>query len=506
MSAAAAINPHQSRPRRKPLISKLTCSVLLGMFLGLLGFSLVMGGAGLLFLQDGDFVLPGVMVNGHDLGGLSAADAEATIAALPLPEITLIDGERTWKVSAADLGFTIDAHRTAQLALDKGRGRDTASLFDILWDGTQVSPLVTISPEAARVGLEQWAVTVNTAPQDAAFRIENGQVVVLPPQSGKSLDVEQTLNLLLTDPNLVMSKGFLPLIVTEVAPQVADVSAQAEQVKQLLATPLTVNAYDPISNEWFAWTPTPEQVASWLSVQDSNIVVAPDKVTGFVAEQGAGLGSDRFVDAAEAAPLIESALHAGQPATVIVRHHPTTYIVQSGDNLTRIGFRVGMPYWYIVQANPGLDINGLYAGQELTIPSKDEMLPLPVVPNKRIVVSIAQQRAFVYENGQQIQEFVISTGIASSPTQPGIFQVQTHEKNAYASVWDLWMPNFLGIYEVVPDFMNGFHGLPTLSSGVQLWANVLGRPASYGCIILTLDNAEWLYNWAEDGVVVEIQE
>jgi lipoprotein-anchoring transpeptidase ErfK/SrfK len=35
---------------------------------------------------------------------------------------------------------------------------------------------------------------------------------------------------------------------------------------------------------------------------------------------------------------------------------------------------------------------------------------------------------------------------------------------------------------------------------------VLGRPASYGCIILTLDDAEQLYNWAEDGVVVEIRE
>jgi lipoprotein-anchoring transpeptidase ErfK/SrfK len=273
----------------------------------------------------------------------------------------------------------------------------------------------------------------------------------------------------------------------------------------LLTTPLQINAYDPITNEWYAWIPTTEQVASWLGVQDGNVVVAPDKILGFVAEQGNTLGADRFVDVLEAAPQIESAFLARQPATVIVRHHPTTYIVESGDNLTRIGFKVGMPYWYIINANPGLDVNGLYAGQELIIPSKDEMLPLPVVANKRILVSISQQRAWVYEDGQQIREFVISTGIDSSPTQPGIFQVRMHDENAYASVWDLWMPHFLGIYEVVPDFMNGFHGLPTLSSGVQLWANVLGRPASYGCIILTLEDAEWLYNWAEDGTVVEIQ-
>ena len=53
--------------------------------------------------------------------------------------------------------------------------------------------------------------------------------------------------------------------------------------------------------------------------------------------------------------------------------------------------------------------------------------------------------------------------------------------------------------------MNGIHGLPTLSNGNRLWAGNLGHPVSYGCIILDLDAAEDLYNWAEEGVVVEIQ-
>ena len=84
--------------------------------------------------------------------------------------------------------------------------------------------------------------------------------------------------------------------------------------------------------------------------------------------------------------------------------------------------------------------------------------------------------------------------------------MQTHKRNAYASVWDLHMPDFLGIYEAWPGFMNGIHGLPTLANGQKLWANILGRPASYGCIILDTDAARWLYEWAEDGVVVEIIE
>jgi lipoprotein-anchoring transpeptidase ErfK/SrfK len=38
-----------------------------------------------------------------------------------------------------------------------------------------------------------------------------------------------------------------------------------------------------------------------------------------------------------------------------------------------------------------------------------------------------------------------------------------------------------------------------------MWANSLGRKASYGCIILDLQAAEDLYHWAEQGVIVEIQ-
>jgi lipoprotein-anchoring transpeptidase ErfK/SrfK len=191
--------------------------------------------------------------------------------------------------------------------------------------------------------------------------------------------------------------------------------------------------------------------------------------------------------------------------SLTIKHNPTHYQVEAGDTLTSIAFKVGMPYWKIQQANPGIDPDRLVSGQVLTIPSKNEMLPLPIIPGKRIVISISQQHLWTYENGQERSDHVISTGIDRSPTIPGIYQVQTHELNAYASVWDLYMPHFMGIYEGWPGFMNGIHGLPTLSGGRQLWAGSLGHPVSYGCIILDLQAAEDLYNWAEEGVVVEIR-
>jgi lipoprotein-anchoring transpeptidase ErfK/SrfK len=188
-----------------------------------------------------------------------------------------------------------------------------------------------------------------------------------------------------------------------------------------------------------------------------------------------------------------------------LRYLPRYYQVSPQDTLISISFKVGIPYWKWLESNPQVTARGLVPGESLTIPPRDAMLELPVIQGKRIVISITEQRMWVYENGELIREHLVSTGIPNSPTMPGLFQVKSHYLNAYASNWNLTMPHFLGIYHAVPNFLNGIHGLPLLSNGVRLWANVLGQPASYGCVILDLEAAEALYSWAEDGVVVEIR-
>jgi hypothetical protein len=39
---------------------------------------------------------------------------------------------------------------------------------------------------------------------------------------------------------------------------------------------------------------------------------------------------------------------------------------------------------------------------------------------------------------------------------------------------------------------------------VRLWANVLGKPITYGCILMDLKDGQEIYRWADEGVVVEI--
>ena len=70
------------------------------------------------------------------------------------------------------------------------------------------------------------------------------------------------------------------------------------------------------------------------------------------------------------------------------------------------------------------------------------------------------------------------------------------------------MPNFMGVYLPAPglELMNGFHGFPTRDGSNLLWTNSLGTPATYGCILVDNKHMPYFYDWAENGVVVEIQQ
>lgn len=504
------------RGARRP--SALGCSLPLLIILSLVGLVTLAASGWLLlytYYQASNRILPGVTVGPVALGGMKPEEA---VAALEQGwqlggHITLTDGLKTQSLSPSDLGLHINAIQTTARAHAVGHGSslllENAQLASALTGAWDIPPVVALDETAARAGLEALAPAFIQPPVDAGLQVKNAQVVETPATMGYTIDLEAALAALRSDPSGVMQSGQLVLQLQPVAPRIASASAAVAEAQQLLAGPLVIQAYDPITNENLQWSVTPEIIAGWLAVayadDGPHAVLNETIVAMYLDELNKSMAGQRFIDPAESAAPLAAALRQGQPYWATLHHPATSYTVQPGDTLLKLGWRLGMPYWMIAAENPSVDPEALVAGQTLTIPSKDRLLPLPVIPGKRIVINITRQRLAVYENSSLLGEHVISTGIDRSPTQPGIFQVQSHERNAYASVWDLYMPHFLGIYEAWPGFMNGIHGLPTLSNGQQLWASILGSPASYGCIILDLPTARWLYNWAEDGTVVEVQ-
>lgn len=123
--------------------------------------------------------------------------------------------------------------------------------------------------------------------------------------------------------------------------------------------------------------------------------------------------------------------------------------------------------------------------------------------NKYILVDISDQHMYVYENEALAFSFVASTGM-NNATATGQFSVLDKIPSAYGSTWDIWMPNWLGIYWA-GGLENGIHALPVLSNGVTLWSGFLGRPISYGCVVLGSYESQLLYDWVEIGTPVEIR-
>jgi LysM repeat protein len=186
------------------------------------------------------------------------------------------------------------------------------------------------------------------------------------------------------------------------------------------------------------------------------------------------------------------------------------YTVQPGDNVSKIAVRHGVTAWAIVQANHLANANFIYVGQRLVIPGGSTPAPAPSPApqpsggNKRIVIDLSEQRMYVYQGGQLLYTWVVSTGMPGAATIPGHFSVLDKIPNAYAYTWGLQMPHWLGIYWA-GSLQNGIHALPIMANGQLLWEGYLGQPVSYGCIILSTANAQTLYNWAPVGTPVDIQ-
>ena len=108
----------------------------------------------------------------------------------------------------------------------------------------------------------------------------------------------------------------------------------------------------------------------------------------------------------------------------------------------------------------------------------------------QIIISIADQRISLYDNGALIARSSVSTGVQGYPTPLGIFSVISKER---------WHRS--NIYSAAP--------MPYMQritwSGIALHAGVLpGYPASHGCIRLSNDFAIQLWHLTERGTRVII--
>lgn len=480
-----------------------------------------------------DRILPGVIVEAKhiiDLGGLTLPEAVSALTRyLPPAEshsITLSTIDQTWQMTWAHVGQHYDVDATAQAAFALGRNEPTFAqiVAALRAEPISIEPIIVpADPAPVTTYLRSLATYIDAPPVDAQFTLNGGNAIAIPGQPGQALDVEANAARVLAA--LADGTPQVELVVDTIPPDIAVPEPALSQAQAWLAQPFTLVVDDPlIFGVDLSENPTPEtafagyhaefvappeRVATWFEPR-----VTPDaiklsfvgrEVRAWLEEIVPQIGDDRLLDVGATVQNVLSALYDGRHHAEARIHHPERlYVVQPGDTLSLIAYNHFIPRYQIERANPGINPGAIDVGQEIVIPSVDVLLPYPLVPGKRIEISLPEQTMRVFENDTQIYTYSVSTGISRTPTIPGQFQILFKEEDAFAKRWSLDMPYFMGVYEEDEGFFNGIHELPITDYGTRLSPGVLGHPASFGCIIVDEGDAKTLFDWAELGTLVRI--
>ncbi|MEE8390215.1 MAG: L,D-transpeptidase family protein, partial [Anaerolineae bacterium] len=421
----------------------------------------------------------------------------------------------------------LDPMATARLAYQAGREGTTwqqrITQLRAFAAGWPLSPVIVLpDPTQAASALQVLNTEMAVPPVNATLTIQPDGITSVPGQAGRELDIEAIVAALPHTIGVGREGIVMELLTRPVEPAISDPGPAQAQAEALLAHPFTLVTDDPLADFSATWSVEPDVVAEWLVTQpfvpvepnevgENNarlvVTVQEEAVRAYLQDLGSQLTDEVAINVEKTVFAVRAAVETGQSqVTVALTHQSHIYTVQPGDTLMLVAHAHGFPVWRLTQANQGIKPGELWPGQQIVIPSIDVLFPLSPITDRRIVIDISDQRLYAYEGNTRVYDFIASTGLASSPTIPGAFQILSKEEEAYASSWDLWMPHFMGIYRTGPDFTNGIHALPTLSSGVRLWAGYLGSPVSYGCIVIGLNEAATLYEWTELGTLVVIQE
>ena len=128
------------------------------------------------------------------------------------------------------------------------------------------------------------------------------------------------------------------------------------------------------------------------------------------------------------------------------------------------------------------------------IPNNDP--PIGVDNGRWIEVNLKDQTIAVYDQGHMVFATMIASGIEPFWTRPGLFQI--YQKLDSTPMRGAFEADRSDAYylEDVPwtmyyDKARALHG--------AYWHNGFGTPRSHGCVNMSVGDARWLYDWANEG-------
>jgi lipoprotein-anchoring transpeptidase ErfK/SrfK len=116
------------------------------------------------------------------------------------------------------------------------------------------------------------------------------------------------------------------------------------------------------------------------------------------------------------------------------------------------------------------------------------------VEDRWIDVDLSEQMLRAYDGTDLVASFLVSTGLDLYPTETGQYHIYAKMRYSDMRGDDYYLPDVPYNLYYSGDF--SIHG--------TYWHHSFGRPMSHGCVNMDTRDAEWLYNWASVGTLVNI--
>jgi hypothetical protein len=163
----------------------------------------------------------------------------------------------------------------------------------------------------------------------------------------------------------------------------------------------------------------------------------------------------------------------------------------------------GLPAWVYGDIVAASDVEGIpeVVPPPTPIPPAPPVIPPPAEPweideERWIDVDLSEQTLTAYENGVAVRTTMVSTGLPATPTPTGQFRIWIKFRYDDMSGEDYYIENVPYVMYFYKGY--GLHGVT--------WHGNFGHPMSHGCINLPTEEAEWLFGWADVGILVNIHE
>lgn len=227
-------------------------------------------------------VYPGVQALGVPLGGMTPAVARSALqdaaAHYAPPALFLRYEDRVWSLPVSDWGAQVDVEALAQQAYLVGR---TGTLLQNLLvqahafrQGWHLDPAFRVQPGQIEATLAALTADLNRPAVEARLSFDALQVVAIPAQPGRQVDLAATTQAVLA--RLALGQpGVIDVVVREVLPATADLREGETAIRRLLNR--TIVLTDPGGEFQFAldpgtlaglveWTPDPNAVGGMRTV------------------------------------------------------------------------------------------------------------------------------------------------------------------------------------------------------------------------------------------------